>query len=280
MQHLGDRIVYAVTLNEPNASALLRFVSLPSAFMPAVRAMLAAAARASGSPVFASALFSDRDVTQELVAAHIKGFQAIKAIRPGLPVGVGLAVEDDQLIGTDDSYRASKRQAVYQPWFDVTRTHGDFIGVQNYTRRLYDANGLVPPSPDAPLASDGREIYPASLGNSVRYAHANTGKPVLITENGVAAHDDAARARYILEALGGLHNAIVVGVPVIGYVHWSLLDNFEWISGYAPQFGLVAVDRSTFRRSPKLSARQYSSIARSNALPHAVQKTRGLRAIP
>ncbi|MEC7934126.1 MAG: family 1 glycosylhydrolase, partial [Pseudomonadota bacterium] len=177
MRHLGDRIAYVVTLNEPNVSALLRFVALPPAFMGGVQAMLGAAAKASGMPAFASALFSEQDVTPAMVAAHIKAYQAIKAVRPALPVGVGLAVEDDQLVGEDDSYRAAKRQTVYAPWFDVTRSHGDFIGVQNYTRRRYDAKGLVPPPPGAPMASDGREIYPASLGNSVRYAHQGTGKP-------------------------------------------------------------------------------------------------------
>ncbi|HEX7853698.1 MAG TPA: family 1 glycosylhydrolase [Sphingobium sp.] len=266
-QALGDRIAYAVTLNEPNVSALLRFIALPAMFMPAVQAMLGAAGKASGSTGFASALFSDRDITGEMVAAHIKGFQAIKAIRPALPVGVGLAVEDDQLVGTDDGYRAAKRKAVYAPWFDVTRTHGDFIGVQNYTRRRYDGHGLVPPPAGAPLASDGREIYPASLANSVRYAHAETGKPVLITENGVAAHDDTVRQRYIPEALGGLHDAIAEAVPVIGYIHWSLLDNFEWVSGYAQQFGLATVDRKTFRRALKPSALDYGRIARGNRLP-------------
>jgi beta-glucosidase len=52
------------------------------------------------------------------------------------------------------------------------------------------------------------------------------------------------------------------GVPVLGYVHWSLLDNFEWLSGYGPKFGLVAVDRFTFKRTVKESARMFGRIAR------------------
>lgn len=260
-RRMVDRISHAVTLNEPNVSALLRFVALPPTFLPAVRAMLAAAAKATGSTGFASALFSEQDVTPHMVAAHIEGFQALKAIRSTLPIGVGLAVEDDQLVGADDSFRATKRQMVYQPWFDVSRSHADFIGVQNYTRRLYDAKGLVPPPADAPIASDGREIYPASLGNSVRYAHVGSGKPVLVTENGLAVHDDVQRQRYIPEAVAGLRAAMAEDVPVIGYIHWSLLDNYEWISGYGHQFGLAAVDRATFARTVKPSARVLGSIA-------------------
>ncbi|WP_176593450.1 glycoside hydrolase family 1 protein [Sphingobium sp. EM0848] len=267
MRHLGDRIAYAVTLNEPNVSALLRFAALPPAFMGGVKAMLNAAAKASGMPSFASALFSEQDVTPAMVAAHIKAYQVIKALRPSLPVGVGLAVEDDQLVGEDDSYRASKRRAVYAPWFDVIRTHGDFIGVQNYTRRRYDGHGLVPPPPGSPMASDGREIYPASLGNSVRYAHQGTGKPVLITESGIAASDDTLRQAYIPQSLTGLKTVMDDGVPVLGYTHWSLLDNFEWVSGYGPQFGLASVDRKSFARQPKPSALIFSAIARSGDLP-------------
>jgi len=53
------------------------------------------------------------------------------------------------------------------------------------------------------------------------------------------------------------------GVPVLGYIHWSLLDNFEWLSGYGPKFGLVAVDRTTFKRTPKPSAKVLGRIARA-----------------
>lgn len=266
MRHLGDRIAYAVTLNEPNVSALLRVVALPPAFMSGIREMLDAAARASGMSGLASALFSEQDVTPAMVSAHIKAYQAIKSSRPDLPVGIGLAVEDDQLVGEDDRYRAAKRQAVYAPWFEVTRTHADFIGVRNYTRRRYDATGLVPPPRGAPMASDGREIYPASLGNSVRYAHQATGKPVLITESGIAASDDMLRQAYIPQSLKGLKAVMDEGVPVLGYTHWSLLDNFEWVSGYGPQFGLVSVDRKNFARQVKPSARILGAIARRNRL--------------
>ena len=113
----------------------------------------------------------------------------------------------------------------------------------------------------------GSEIYPASLEGAVRYAHQATGRPVLVTEHGLGTTDDRQRAAFIPPALAGLKRAMDDGVPVLGYIHWSLLDNFEWYFGYAPHFGLVEVDRATFRRTPKPSAAILGAIARGNRLP-------------
>jgi beta-glucosidase len=268
-RRLASGMAYAVTLNEPDVSALIAQIHMPSQFADGMRASLAAAAAATGSPRFASALFAPPEAMAQQVQAHIKGYQAIKSARSDLPVGVGLAIEDDQAIG-DPAARDAKRQSVYAPWFEVTRTHGDFIGVQNYTRRIFDAQGVQPPSSGALMSDDGRENYPASLGNAVRYAYQATGKPVLITENGIAAKDDSVRQRYIPLALAGLHAAVADGVPVLGYIHWSLLDNFEWVRGYGMQFGLVAVDRTSFVRTVKPSAAVLGRIARANGLAASV----------
>ena len=103
----------------------------------------------------------------------------------------------------------------------------------------------------------------------MRYAHAATGVPVIVTEHGLGilgTDDDTQRVAFIPAALAGLKGAIDDGVPVRGYMYWSLLDNFEWIFGYKPKFGLVAVDRQTFRRTPKPSSGVYAAIARRNAL--------------
>lgn len=107
---------------------------------------------------------------------------------------------------------------------------------------------------------------PVALRNTVTYAHAKTGKPVFVTENGIETANDARRAWYIPQALGELQSAIAGGVPVIGYLHWSLLDNFEWLQGYRPKFGLASVDRQTFKRTLKPSAAVYARIARANAI--------------
>jgi beta-glucosidase len=77
---------------------------------------------------------------------------------------------------------------------------------------------------------------------------------------------DERRVRFVHDHVAALHDAIEQGVPVIGYCHWSLLDNFEWALGYAQRFGLVHVDYETLERTVKDSGRYYAEIARANAL--------------
>lgn len=87
----------------------------------------------------------------------------------------------------------------------------------------------------------------------------------MVTENGIATADDNQRIRYTSEALQGLQHAMVDGIDVRGYLHWSLLDNFEW-GHWEPTFGLIAVDRDTFTRIPKPSLAWLGSVARSNQI--------------
>jgi len=138
--------------------------------------------------------------------------------------------------------------------------------VQNYERVPYDAHGAVPPPEGAPLNQMGTAIEPLSLAGAVSYAHAVAGVPVLVTEHGMATPDDTLRAAFIAPALAGLLDTVEDGVPVLGYCHWTLLDNFEWIFGYDFQYGLYEVDRDTFERTPKPSAAAYAAVvARSSA---------------
>ena len=92
------------------------------------------------------------------------------------------------------------------------------------------------------------------------------GVPILVTENGIGTADDAERIEYVERALAGVQACLRDGIDVRGYVYWSLMDNFEWVLGYGPTFGLVAVDRPTQTRTPKPSATWLGTIARANAL--------------
>lgn len=87
---------------------------------------------------------------------------------------------------------------------------------------------------------------------------------MLVTENGLATGDDTRRQVYIERALRGVANCLRDGVDVRGYIYWTALDNFEWISGYRPTFGLIAVDRATQQRTVKPSARWLGAVARAN----------------
>jgi len=185
-------------------------------------------------------------------------------VRPDLPVSISLAMLDDQAVGKA-SIRDRMRGELYGEWLKVASAD-DFIGVQNYERALWGDKGRLPAPAGATVNWSGTEVWAPSLGGAVRYAHEATGVPILVSEHGVGTDDDAIRAKFIPEALAGLKAAMDDGVPVLGYCHWSLLDNFEWIFGYKPKFGLVSVDRTTFARTPKPSAAVYGAIARRNAL--------------
>jgi beta-glucosidase len=113
----------------------------------------------------------------------------------------------------------------------------------------------------------GYEFYPPAIGEAVARAAKLTGLPVIVTENGVAADDDRERIEYIQGALESLQACIEEGIDLRGYFHWSLLDNFEWNSGYKMRFGLVEVDRRTFERRPKPSAHFLGDLARCNEMP-------------
>ncbi len=101
-------------------------------------------------------------------------------------------------------------------------TTGNFVGVRNYGRQRLDANGAMMPPPDAELTHNHDEFCPPSLEGAIRYAHEATGLPVVVTENGIDTLDDSRRAAYIGLAIQSMRRAIAGGVPVRGYIHWSL----------------------------------------------------------
>ena len=200
-RHLAWSIGYATTLNEPNFFGMLPLVLPPDVvdkLLPADRAMSEAAARANNVAKFiAGDAFLVDDVAgvqANLRAAHRAGREAIKSVRPDLPVGVSLAIVDDQAVGVD-SLRDAMRAKLYGAWLDAARGD-DFVGVQNYERAVWNDKGKV--TMPADVHDDfGSEIYPPSLAGAVRYAHAVSGIPIIVTEHGVNATDDRLRVQLI-----------------------------------------------------------------------------------
>jgi len=261
----GDRIALAATFNEPNLARQLQSIAAIRRSRGATDQMLAAAARASGSDRFSSTVFGDPDAFEEtMLAAHRRAYQAIKAGRGDFPVGVTLAIADEQGVGAGNR-AAQKRRDLYGAWLEAAG-ESDFVGVQTYTRNRVGPDGDLEIPTGAETTQAGYEFYPAALGGTIRYAAATSGKPVYVTENGVATEDDRRRIAYIDGALAALRTCLDDGVDVRGYIHWSLLDNFEWSSGYRPKFGLVAVDRTTFGRTIKPSALHLGGYARANSI--------------
>ena len=106
----------------------------------------------------------------------------------------------------------------------------------------------------------GSAIEPESLAGAVRYAYDIAHVPVLVTEHGLAADDDRLRVNFLEPSLDGLRRTMDDGVPVLGYFHWTLLDNFEWVGGYSVHMGLYSVDRETFARTAKPSAAEFARL--------------------
>jgi beta-glucosidase len=272
---IGDGLAFAFTINEPQVGKVFRCIPGAEGYFgrqdPLALEVHAHAATLSPAQRFVTMEYPDLDaMTPQLIAGHEEGYAAIKAERRDLLVGVTLSVTDFQPGGEGSPFEEVRAEA-YGPWLDTIRRSGDFTGVQTYRMvRLPGTGEPLPPLPALPFTEPGDRLAdlqrPEALRNTVEYVHAATGKPVLVTENGLETDDDERRVWYIDAALAGLHEAIERGVPVLGYFHWSLLDNFEWIRGYAPKMGLVAVDRTTFVRTPKPSAAHLGEIARRNAL--------------
>jgi beta-glucosidase len=261
-QRLGHLMHMATTFNEANIRLLVELMTGSSSASPTVQAAIAAAARATNSPRFSRLAFADAEVAGPIMQqAHRQAYDAIKAVRPSLPVGLTLTTQDIQ--SSDPAPAARYRDRLYGDWVQVARTHADFFGVQTYTRFTVTEAGLQPPPKGSELTLSGYEFYPQALAATIRWAHAAIGKPIYVTESGIATHDDSRRIAFIDAALDGVRQCLDEGIPVHSYLYWSLLDNFEWTSGYGVPFGLVAVDRQTFKRTLKPSALHLGALAKA-----------------
>jgi len=164
------------------------------------------------------------------------------------------------------------------------RTPIDFLGVNYYTRSFARADredwplgvSEVRRGREGALSTEtGWEVYAPGLEETLSWVRRRYGDiPLYVTENGAAFPDpgqataggveDPLRVDYLREHLRALREALAAGCDVRGYFVWSLLDNLEWAHGYSKRFGIVHVDHASQQRTPKGSARFYSSVIRSN----------------
>jgi beta-glucosidase len=262
-----DGIEWVATMNEPNMQA---------AIMTAMKRMQQSTDGKWVSPTVegtdeekqrASRNFlaqADPEIGRMFVSIH-HAARAIVRERTSAKVGWTIAAGALTAAPGGEEKLAEIRYGKEDVYWEGSRGD-DFVGVQAYSSQAVDALGLVPHPvrPDNTLV--GTPYRPDSLAMAVRHAWEVTeGVPVLVTENGIATSDDEQRIRYTNEALLGLAGAISDGIDVRGYLHWSLLDNFEW-GHWEPTFGLIAVDHETFIRTPKPSLAWLGEVARRNAL--------------
>jgi len=264
-QALGDLIGWACTINEPEGAGDAGWVI--GVHPPGIK--------------------GDHDsmwrVVQNVLEAHKRGAAAIRR-HTDAPCGVTLAFQDMQYEGgAVPGHTPWEDNARVSEMFLEASSEDEFVGLQTYTRIVFGPEGERGPGLKAdkkngivetPMTTMvGWEFYPQALAETIRRTSKLTGgKPILLTENGIATMDDDKRIAFIDHALRTVHTCLAEGIDVRGYLYWTLLDNFEWSGGYEPKFGLVSVDRTTFERKPKPSAYWYGNVARSRALPaEAVQ---------
>ena len=285
-QHLGSEIRYICTINEANmglqlAAIARRFtlmaqqaqknakqaegtVQVGMNFQKMMENMKYAAqenAAVFGTPqpqIFVSSRTPEGDTL--VLRAHQAAKEAIKAIHPEIQVGITLSLHDLQPLPGGEAFAEKAWDEEFRHYLPFLQGD-DFLGVQNYTRTLYGPEGQLPCPPDAELTQMDYEFYPEALEHVIRKVHEDFQGTLIVTENGIATADDTRRVEFIRRALDGVQHCLNDGLPVRGYCHWSLMDNFEWQKGYAMTFGLIAVDRTTLERSPKPSLRFLGSYA-------------------
>ncbi len=250
MPIVSSGVRYVCTINEPNIAAMLAGTDDPANLT------------AGGLP------FPDLHVADALLASHREATARLGALA-GVQGGWTVATQAFEASGDPGSEeRLVEYGTPRDDWYLEAARDDDFVGVQAYTRTIIGPEGPLPIPDGVERTLTGWEYFPEALERGIRAAaELAPGVPVLVCENGIATDDDTRRIAYTQGALEGVARTIADGIDVRGYLHWSALDNYEWASGYRPTFGLIAVDRETFVRTPKPSLAWLGSVARANALP-------------
>lgn len=273
---LGEGVRFWVILNEPLVFLLAGYLdgqippgirdpkSLNRAFDHMLAAHCAAAAeirsrnRAAAFGVAHNMMGFAPDRSSNLLDAYLAGVAhtmynrgLIEAFATGrwkffLPPGTMIEGRRDELPHWLDAFGINFYSRLHLRFPGRTRFIGDF----DYR----DRSGFG-------LSDNGWEIAPQILGTLIDEAAA-AGFPLVITENGIADEGDLVRGRFLRMHAEEIRRAELRGISIHGYFHWSLLDNYEWLDGYGPRFGLFAVDRATMQRSARPSVDVFRELGR------------------
>lgn len=299
-RRLGDRVRHYFTLNEPHAyieGGLKQGRHAPGGTLPQAEVLLAGhhTLLAHGksaqiiranvkdswvamAPVLISAIPETESSADVRAAQDFTFSMSTPDLRvsswwmdPAL--GRGYPEDGLRIFGSDmPKVPASDMDLIAQPL--------DCVGFNLYDAQVVRAGDhgqpeIVPWAPGAPRTAFNWPVTPKAHYYGPRFAFERYQKPVMITENGLSCRDhvhvsgevpDEDRVDFIVSHLSELSRASADGTPVLGYFHWSLLDNFEWNHGYRERFGLVHVDYETMVRTKKRSFFAYRDlIAKSRA---------------
>ena len=249
-EQLGDLVDFWVTLNEPMV-------------------YLKAYCAGRFPPFQKRNIFNFRKVFNNLIKAHQKGYHAIHEKKPEAQVGIKKTVsyfEPARNYCLIEKFIAFLLHYSANSYFlkRIENTF-DYIGLQYYRHfRIV----FYPPffrNFDKRVNDIGWEIYPEGIYHGLKYLK-RFGKPIYVTENGLADAQDKYRKEFIRDHLFWVYKAIEEGVDVRGYFHWSLIDNLEWEKGFMPRFGLIEIDYQTLERKPRPSAFYYGEISKNNSI--------------
>ncbi len=273
---LREYVSHWVTINEPNIYAALGYASgeFPPGLQDPRRAqrVLVGLLRAH-----AAAYHAIHEVQPEARVGYAWHYRPMQAARPRHPLdrlarrvqynafnmGFPTAIVTGVFRSPLGRVRLPEARGT-QDFFGLNYYSADVIRFSWRRRHHLFAQRVHPPGSDL---SPGGMIAnrPEGLFRSLKWA-SQFGKPILITENGVEDEADGLRRRYLAQHLRATWQAINFNIPVKGYFHWTLVDNFEWERGWEQRFGLWALDTTSQKRSKRPSADFYAEICRANAL--------------
>lgn len=241
-EELADDLTYIITLNEPNVYTTFSY------------------AIGEWVPQEKNVVSSGR-VYLNLLKAHKRAYKILKKQKPMLQIGLAMQLANIQAKRPHNfiDTMATKWMRYYWNWWFMNRSKNrqDFVGINYYFSDYY--KGLWVNNPKVPLNDLGWYMEPEGLYPLLLRVWAHYKKPIYVTENGVADESDDYRRWWLEETIVAMEKAISEGVDLRGYLHWSLLDNFEWKYGWWPKFGLVEVDRKKgMRRTIRPSARWFA----------------------
>lgn len=237
-EELLDGVKYVITLNEPNVYMGMSYSD--GMWPPQERNK-----------------FKAIWVYYNLTLAHKRAWRILKHKNRTIKIGIAQQLANIQAYrpGSVTDELVVKVMRYFWNWWFLNRIkrYQDFVGFNYYYSDYYKGLKRVPLK--TPLNDVGHYMQPDGIlpllqRISVHYPD----KPIIVTENGLADAKDKYRKWWLHETMQSIETAKSQGIPIIGYLHWSLLDNFEWADGWWPKFGLVEVDLSTMKRTLRPSA--------------------------
>lgn len=242
LTEIGAQIRYVITINEPEIYATQSY--LEGRWPPGVRSKV-----------------RTWRVLQNLAYAHKQAADVIHRLSRRYEVSI--AKNSTYVYAGDDSWLSQYSTAVMQYVLDdyflkKVAKQCDFLGVNFYfANRVY---GYRVHNPETAVSDMGWDASPETLQFALERLYEKYDLPILITENGIADASDELRKQWLSQTIVAMKLALQRGVPLIGYLHWSLLDNFEWAYGKWPRFGLIHVNYRTMERTIRPSGKWLASV--------------------